>query len=357
VDQQPPYGPPPYQPTGGPAPDQPPYGQHPDQPPYGQSPPYYGQPPYGQHPQFDQYYGAMAPKPGCIPLRPLAVGELIGGAFEAIRRNARLVLGLAAVAAVFQSVLAVIVQHATTAQVSRVIDDRNRANPQVHWDQLGKLVGGTVGSSLLAGIFAAVLTGMVIVVVTEDVVGRRADLRLVWSKVRSRLWRLIALSLLVAVLSGLGIVLFVVPGVWLWGIWAVAVPALIVENRGVGKALGRSRSLVGGLFWRVWGIRALGFAITLVAGGAVGAIFTAIAVGVTGSHPAGMFATDATGSLSLTFLIITGFGSALATTFTGPLLAAVDSLLYVDLRMRKEQLAVELQQAATGVRQPSAYYR
>ena len=37
-------------------------------------------------------------------------------------------------------------------------------------------------------------------------------------------------------------------------------------------------------------------------------------------------------------------------TFTAPFQASLDSLLYVDLRMRKEQLAVDLQQAAAGAR-------
>jgi hypothetical protein len=296
----------------------------------------------------------MAPKPGCIPLRPLEVGEILGGALEAIRRNARTVLGLSAAAAGVQAVIALFVQRYANLEGGRAIDQSDPANPQVYWGQLAKVLGSTLGLSLLSSIFAAVLTGMIVVVVTEDVVGRKASLELVWSKVRSRIWRLIALSLLVGVLSAVGLVLCLAPGIWLWGIWAVAVPALIIENRGIGQALRRSQNLVRGTFWRVWGIRALGFGITLALGGVLSALAGALAAVATGDQPAGLLGTGA-GSLSWGYLLISAIGTAVVVTFTAPFQASLDSLLYVDLRMRKEQLTVELQQAAAGVVPPPRY--
>ncbi|HEX8768576.1 MAG TPA: hypothetical protein VF714_09410, partial [Jatrophihabitans sp.] len=260
----------------------------------------------------------MAPKPGCIPLRPLSVSEILGGAIEAITRNAGTVLRLSAGAGAVQALIALIVQRSVTQQASRVVDDSDPANPQVHWDQLGQVLGGTLGLSLLGSIIAAVLTGMVVVVVTEDVVGRTASFELVWSKVRSRIWRLIVLSLLVGLLAALGLVFCLAPGIWLWGIWAVAVPALIIENQGIGRALGRSYHLVLGTFWRVWGIRALGYAITLTLGAAVSALVAVIASGVTGDESAGFLGTSGGGSPSWGYLVISAVGTALLVTFTAP---------------------------------------
>ncbi|MEO7261361.1 MAG: hypothetical protein ABI047_08925 [Jatrophihabitantaceae bacterium] len=311
-------------------------------------------PPYGGIPPASPYYRAMAPKPGCIPLRPLDVGEILGGALEAIRRNARTVLGLSAAAAVLQAVIALIVQRYVNLQGGRAIDQSDPDNPQVHWDLLAKVLGSTVGLSLLGSIFAAVLTGMIVVVVTEDVVGRTASLELVWSKVRSRIWRLILLSLLVGLLSALGLVFCLAPGIWLWGIWAVAVPALIIENHGIFKALRRSQNLVRGTFWRVWGIRALGFGITLALGGVLSAMVGVVAGAVTGDQPTGLLGTGE-GSLSWAYLLISAIGTALVVTLTAPFQASLDSMLYVDLRMRKEQLALDLQQAAAAVRPPPRY--
>lgn len=309
------------------------------------------QPPYGGFPPVNPYYRAMAPKPGCIPLRPLDLSEILGGAVTAIRRNARTVLGLSAGAGAVQAVLTLIVQRYAELHGEQAIDQSDPANPVVHWDQLGKLLGGALGLSLVGSIVAAVLTGMVVVVVTEDVVGRTAGLELVWSKVRSRLGRLIVLSLLIGVLEGLGLMLCLAPGIWLWGIWAVAVPALIIENQGLAGALRRSRALVRSTFWRVWGIRALGFLIVAVAGAVISAAVGLLAAAITGDQPAGLLGAG-DGSLSWAYLLISALGTALVATFTAPFLAGLDSLLYVDLRMRKEQLAVDLQQAAAGVRQP-----
>lgn len=314
------------------------------------------QPPYGAMPPPNPYYGAMAPKPGCIPLRPLTLGDIYGGALQAIGRNARTVLSLSAGAAVVQALIGLFVQRYVSQQGSRLIDDSNPAAPQIRWDQFGQVMNSTLGLSLLASIIAAVLTGMIVVVVTEDVVGRRASFELVWSKVRSRIWRLIALSILVGVLAAVGLVLCLAPGIWLWGIWAVAVPALIIENQGIGRALGRSYHLVLGTFWRVWGIRALGYLITVILGGILSAVISAFAAAVTGDSPTGFLRTGSA-SLSWGYLLITAVGAALLATLTAPFHASVDSLLYVDLRMRKENLAVDLQRAAAAVRQPPEQWR
>ncbi|MDQ2837995.1 MAG: hypothetical protein M3Y42_08595 [Actinomycetota bacterium] len=299
----------------------------------------------------------MAPKPGCIPLRPLLLGEILSGSFSAISRNARTVFGLTAVIAIIQAVISLVVQSYAGSDYHRAIDNSDPSNPKIHWAALGKLLSGSFGGSLLSSVFAAVLTGMLIVVVTEDVVGRTASVALVWSKVRSRIWRLVVLSLLVSLVSALALVFCIAPGVWLWGIWAVAVPALVIENGGIVSSLGRSRSLVSGMFWRVWGIRALGYLIGGLIAGVVGGIFTVIAGGVSGTTAHTLLtggSSDGSGSLPFSYLIIAAIGTAVAVMLSAPIQAAIDSLLYVDLRMRKENLAVDLQRAAALVQRPQA---
>src|SRR5258708_15705507 len=77
--------------------DLPGYGQTgSDQPGYGL--PGYGQPGYGPSlPPVSGGWGAPAPRPGGVPLRPLGVGETLSGAFTRIRRNPGATLGLAAI--------------------------------------------------------------------------------------------------------------------------------------------------------------------------------------------------------------------------------------------------------------------
>ncbi|MFL6161747.1 MAG: hypothetical protein ACJ74U_05915 [Jatrophihabitantaceae bacterium] len=306
-------------------------------------PPAYGQlPPYGQ----------WAPKPGCIPLRPLSAGEVIGGAFSAVFRNARVVLPLSAVVAVLQAIISVLIQLPARSSSGQLVDNSDPNNPRFHWGRILAASTGGLGGSLISAVFAAVLTGMLIVVVTEDVVGRRADFDLVWRKVRSRLWRLIGLSLVVGVLEFGGLLLCLAPGIWLWGIWAVAVPALMVENRGIGGSLGRSRSLVDGMFWRVWGVRALGYLTCIGISIGVGLVFGVIGLATTGSA-SGVRVSGGyldTSSVSAGTIVVLALGSAVAAWLVTPIKAGIDSLLYVDQRMRKENLAVDLQAAAAGAR-------
>jgi len=293
-----------------------------------------------------------APKPGCIPLRPLTVGEILGGAFSALFRNVRVVLPLSAVVAVVQAVISVTVQLANRTS-GPLVDNSDPNNPQFHWHRIGSALGGGFGGTLVNTVFAAVLTGMLVVVVTEDVVGRRAGFELVWRRVRSRLWRLIALSVLIGVLEILGLLLCLAPGIWLWGIWALAVPAMMIENTGIGGALGRSKRLVDGTFWRVWGIRALGYLIAGAIASGVGLVGGLLALAVTGTSLGGTPGSPGfinASNLSAGAVVLLGLSSAIAATLTAPIKAAVDSLLYVDQRMRRENLAADLQAAAAARR-------
>jgi hypothetical protein len=312
-------------------------------PPYGQMPPPYGQP-------YPDPYHQWAPKPGCIPLRPLAMGEIIGGAFSAVFRNARVVLPLSGAVGVVQAIIGVAIQLSTRSS-GEFIDNSDPNNPQFFWGRIAAASVGGLGGSLISAVFAAVLTGMLIVVVTEDVVGRQVSFEQVWNKVRSRLWRLVGLSVVVGVLQYAGLLLCLAPGIWLWGIWAVAVPALMVENRTIGGSLGRSRRLVEGMFWRVWGIRALGYLAAGLISTGVGLVFGVIGLAVNGNHANGVgFTGFDPSSLSAGTIVLLGVGSAVAAMLVTPIKAGIDSLLYVDQRMRKENLAVDLQAAAAARR-------
>jgi ABC-type multidrug transport system fused ATPase/permease subunit len=87
---------------------------------------------------------------------------------------------------------------------------------------------------------------------------------------------LLAVSLIVGILVGIGFVLLLVPGLFLLTIWAVTAPVVVLEGKGPIDALGRSRELVRGNGWSVLGLMVLlfvlMFGVSFVAGviGAVG---------------------------------------------------------------------------------------
>lgn len=76
---------------------------------------------------------------------------------------------------------------------------------------------------------------------------------LVEASSRRRLWALLGLSLLSGLGILLGLILLIVPGLYLLVRWSAAVPALIAEEAGVTESMTLSAQAVEGRFWQVFG--------------------------------------------------------------------------------------------------------
>ena len=323
------YGPPPYGPPPG-------YG-HP--PGYGYPPPGYG---YAPPPPV--------PRPGCVPLRPLGVSDILDGSFTMIRRNPRVTLGLSALVAAAQVLIMAVLEVVSFALLGNV-KITSTSSPDTNTG-LGPLLGnegaqlvGLVVSTLLG----ALLTGMLTAAITQDVLGVRLTVRQAWERARPQVWRLVAVAVITTLLEFIGLIFFLAPGIWLWGVWAVAVPALMVERTTVRGALRRSRELVRGTFWRVWGIRALGTLIVQVISSIILVPFVAAGAVIDSNA---LSATSGNDHIPFLFIVLTSLGSAVAATFVAPVRAGIDALLYVDLRMRKEGLDIVLLQSLPPYGQP-----
>jgi hypothetical protein len=114
----------------------------------------------------------------------------------------------------------------------------------------GFLLGSLVA---LAGIFW--LQGALVIAI-DDVRDGRADLsiRETLDRVRPRLNTLTLAGLIAAIAVGIGLVLLIVPGLYLLTIWLVIVPAIMLEGCGVSAAFARSQELVRGYGWSVFGV-------------------------------------------------------------------------------------------------------
>jgi len=282
-------------------------------------------------------YGVSAPKPGLIPLRPLGLGEILDAAITAIRRQPRLILGIALVFSIIQGLLQLLPQLAA----GDLTPSPNSTASELLTD-LGVLSTLGLLASFLAGSLQLVLAGILAVIIGDAAIGRTATLDTVRARVVPLAWPLLAASLLATFLPGFGLIFLIVPGVVLWGGLALTTPALVLERLGPVEALKRSWRLAWPDLGRVWGIRALAWLLASV----VASVLT-IPFGI----PAGVsLFNDASAGAepsALTLLIIT-LGAILASTLTEPFVAAVLVLLYLDRRMRAEALDVALQDAARG---------
>jgi len=108
--------------------------------------------------------------------------------------------------------------------------------------------------------------GMVVGLVNDLQDGRRdSSVPDLMRSVTPVFWRLIGAGFLAALGIVGGLVLLVVPGVYLLTMWAVIAPVVVIERSRITEALGRSRQLVRGSGWPVLGAVTVGFLIAVIA--------------------------------------------------------------------------------------------
>jgi hypothetical protein len=254
------------------------------------------------------------------PLRPLGLGEVLDGAVRLARRNVR-------------GVLVVSVPYALVATLATALLQYGTINSQ---DATTLAAAGTLVVSAGLG---SVLTGLLSPLYSSDLLGERITIGESLRRVGGRAAPLFLLGLLITVSEGAGLLACVVGGVWLWGIWAVAAPSFTLERVGIRTALGRSRTLVRGTFWRVWGIRALGWFLVYVVTQLIVLPFQALALAVSGVN---VLDTNPDTTHAALYVALLSAGQLLASAVLAPVASAIDVLLYTDLRMRREGMDIVL---------------
>jgi hypothetical protein len=169
--------------------------------------------------------------------------------------------------------------------------------------------GLAVVSLLIILVATTLFTGMVVELVADLQDGRRdASPGQLLRAAMPVLGQLIG----VAIVGGIGVVigffLLIVPGLILITVWSVAAPVVVLERPPGLRALGRSRELVRGNGWQVFGvILVLGVLVNIIAG--------AIELG----------AESAGTGAGIVVRVVLG-------VLTAPLLALASSVLYFELR-------------------------
>ncbi|NEB06121.1 glycerophosphoryl diester phosphodiesterase membrane domain-containing protein [Streptomyces sp. SID13726] len=346
--------------------------QPPARPPGGHNPPPGWGGGYG-HPGYGGWGGPPpAAKPGVIPLRPLGVGEILDGAVSTMRTYWRTVLGISLTVAVVTQVLVILLQGfvLNDSAGTEALND-----PSASAEELSRALGETlVGTSvvfLISLIGTVAATALLTTVTSRAVLGKPVTTSEAWRDARPqvpKLFGLIFLLLLITfgvilvgalpgilvaasgsngggiALAVLGIVGAAVVAVWLMIRFSLASPALMLEKQSIVKSMSRSVKLVRGSWWRVLGIQLLATIIANIVAAIVVLPFTFLAAALSGEGVGGF--VEGTGDLGWTFLIVSGIGSVIGSMITFPITAGVTVLLYIDQRIRREALDLELARAA-----------
>jgi hypothetical protein len=171
--------------------------------------------------------------------RRIEPGRVIGEAFETYRNNAGAVI-LVAVAIFGGSALATGLLRAT-----------------------GNLVLAVV-AAIVTLVAHVLYTGYVVKLVQDVRDGRRDETPgELLSAAAPYIGTLILNGILFGIAVAIGLALVIIPGLILITIWAVVAPAIVVEDKGVIDAFGRSRELVRGNGWNVFGVIVLAFLILI----------------------------------------------------------------------------------------------
>ncbi len=286
-------------------------------------------------------------RPGIVPLRPLAAGEVLDGSFALIRENLAVVLALSLPMAVVLRLVSVgslylLAGSATTSSASALAGVLTTA-------------AGAVLVLPLAGALAA-LTG-------DAVLGRRMTAAVALRRAVGPWPALMRLTLVAAALLLAPVVLAVALGVSgvagggglaaavvllsvvlvpLVGVrfLALAPGAVALEGNGTRAGLRRAARLSKGSWWRVAGLVVLASAITLLLGLLIGLPFRLD--GSTTSSQGGQVEVDGVA------LALATLGGLLADTLTRPILAGALAMTYLDQRMRREGLDLTLSRQLTS---------
>ncbi|ONI51467.1 hypothetical protein STIB_45150 [Streptomyces sp. IB2014 011-1] len=329
---------------------------------------------------------AAPPKPGVIPLSPLRVSDMLSGAFATIGGYWKPLVGIAlALFGAATAVLGIGVAIAFSTVAANWDDLTGPGEPDTA--QLVPL-GITFGVLMVIGVIAYLLASAVVqaavpVVLQEAVLGRPIGFGTVWKRAWSRVWAMIGTVFLLALAVAIPflvimftmvatVVYFVSLGdsdtggtlflfgllgwlvlaplaIWLWVKFSLAPTIVVFEAQRPVAALRRSARLVQGSWWRVLGITLLAFGLASVVGYMIQMPFQAL-----GMIPGSLDSTEMTGEPSggeilalfggfVVLSMISGLVSQLFSSIFPPLMTG---LLYVDLRMRNENLAPVLAEAA-----------
>ena len=316
------------------------------------------------------------PKPGLLPLRPLGLGAILTGSFATLRRNPAATVGSALVVQGLAGIVSlVLVGGVTGFVVTRVLSARE--------DDRGPLIAGGVAAVVIAALVTLVLSlvasaflqGVIANEVARGTLGERLRMRALWRATLPRLrplvlWSLaitgawtvvlgvlagivallvvaggaaIAIGVLVGVLGVLGLV---VVAVWVSIRLAFVPSAIVIERMSPLAAARRSWRLSIGSFWRVLGILLLTSVIVSSATNVITVPLTLVSsILQTLLFPNGQLdfqAFDASTAFYVGSQVVVFAVSLVVGSVAGVITSANAAIVYIDLRMRREGLDLEL---------------
>lgn len=261
-----------------------------------------------------------APRVRPLPLRQMGIGELVDGAVKLYRRDWLALIGIAALVLV---PLTFVQLWVTQTMVSSVDVFATDAEFAAMTTQLVLVTLVFLGVQLL--IAQPFLVAAISRAAADAYLGEHVTLGGTLRYALSRLPAILWVTVITLVVTTVGLVLLIVPGIIAAVRLTLAPAVVVVEDVRGTRAVRRSWNLTAGHFWRVLGTLLLSGIIT-----AVGAAIIQI--------PAEVITT----TIGPDGWPVSALGSAVASALITPFSLLIVVLLYFDLRVRKEGYDIEV---------------
>jgi hypothetical protein len=248
---------------------------------------------------------------GIAALPPRGIGELLSAAFRLYRRYWRTLVAIAAVVVVPLTLVQYGIGHWVRSHGQQLHDQ------VVVSTSFWAVASASLLAALVGLLLYQVLTGAITRTIATEVAGQDLGLEQSYRFGFARLGPILVVGILVGLATLLGLIVFIIPGIYIGVRLAVSIQALVVEGKRGTEAMRRSWDLVGGHWWHA--------AFTLLVAALLTGLVNAV---ITAPFSAGAW-------------FIQGIAAAVATTVTLPFGALVGVLLYLDLRARKERLDLD----------------
>jgi hypothetical protein len=277
--------------------------------------------------------------------------ELLDELFRLYRRHFSLIVGVALVVALPGLVWTLVTgaYRLNSASYANLFTTTPGTAPVFNSAQFANLVGPILLGFLGSVILLPFSVGAVYRAVTDVALGRPATIGSVLRETLARYWPLLGLiGLAVAffivwvIAEIIGFLLLVLPGlavfcavIYLVVRWSLTVAAMMAEDIGPIRGLGRSWNLVTGSWWRTLGILLIvGILQAIISYGMVILLGLIAAIFATGDFQAALVQ----------------IGGTLLSALVSPITTIAVVLLYFDLRVRKEGLDLDqlAQQTSPG---------
>ena len=276
-------------------------------------------------------------------LRPLGIGEVLDVGIKIVWRNAATMLWIVVPIVLPVQFLSSLISVSAEDQEFGTTDP---VTGEVTYDpdDFWLLATGFIAVAVLGLLASTLVTAACFKAVGDAYLGERPAAKSSLGYALRRAHSIIWVTILTWILVVIGFVFCILPGIWLYVSFAVAVPVLLTEGVKGRKALGRSKRLVEGRWWPAFAIILLGGLLTGIVSGVVSGLLEAASL---------------TNADSNTVSIVTStVGGTVASALTTPFSAAFVTVLYFDLRVRKEGFDLQLLAERIGLAaRPEGDYR